>query len=181
MVKSPSFLSPSRKYSTARSSEVLRFGFMVWQLTTMAMEISYQEGLCKLSCILFRLESQNVSQLSNHMSCHPVLSFCCLITAQKSSVGHTVFEHRDGASISWCRPFPLVEQGFLKFCLRIALKSVSLKRSDLMCVLLFSSAQAASTYPSWEKEGMSCVSFPHHQVSSSRLSPIVTHIFSDWS
>lgn len=100
MVKSPSFLSPSRKYSTARSSEVLRFGFMVWQLTTMAMEISYQEGLCKLSCILFRLESQNVSQPSNHMSCHPVLSLLLfIITAQKSSVGHTVFEHRDGASV----------------------------------------------------------------------------------
>lgn len=49
---------------------------MVWQLTTMAMEIFYQEGLCKLSFILFRLESQSyrVSQPSDHKACHPVLS-----------------------------------------------------------------------------------------------------------
>lgn len=50
---------------------------MVWQLTTMAVQIFYPEGLCKLRCILFRLESQKVSQLSNKshvMSRHPGLS-----------------------------------------------------------------------------------------------------------
>lgn len=100
-LKAQTSFSLSRKYSVVRNSEVLE----VWVHGMAAdhqgdVKYFYQEGLCKLGFIPFRLESENFTTLKSHVM-SPTAVPCLIIHWSEVLYGpyYIVLEYRDGAFI----------------------------------------------------------------------------------
>lgn len=100
-LKAQAPFSLARKYSVVRHSEVLE----VWVHGMAAdhqgdVKYFYQEGLCKLGFIPFRLESENFTTLESHVM-SPTAVPCLIIHWSEVLYGpyYIVLEYRDGAFI----------------------------------------------------------------------------------